>query len=690
MSSDHSLALQTTSENKKSSRLAWSLAGLAIVVVFIAVGMGIYYINAGGDRASIVFHAGLSPFITVAYAIVGALVASRQPKNPIGWIFLAVGLFSALTGLTTAYTDLASIQTGGADFLGANLVKSLNNWLWMPTIFLPTIFVFLLFPDGRLLSPRWRIILWSAALGLLMTVVGIALHPGPLESWDVGPNPYGLPALVDILEIMINLGQFLLLIGFVGAIISFALRFRRSQGVERQQMKWLVYALGLMLVGIVIGSAMTFFLPESEFVNELLITMTGLAVLAIAVAASVAILRYRLYDIDLVINRTLVYGGLTVGIIFLYILVVGGLSLIFQTRGNLLIGLIATGTVALLFHPLHVRLQRAVNRFMYGDRDEPFDVMANLGRQLENTFEPEMVYPTIVKTVAQTLKLPYAAIAIKKGEGFEVVELFGQKKFDPQTYSLTYQGEVIGQLLVDRRGPDEEFSEADERLLRTIARQAGTAVHAVQLTADLQRSRQQLVTAQEEERRRLRRDLHDGLGPALASVVWQTDSARDLVYTNPDETAQLLDSSIEQAQTALSDIRRLVYGLRPPALDELGLVGALRQEAQNHHQVAITVDGPDPLPQLPAAVEVAAYRIAREAITNAAGHGQAQNCSVDLQVEDGLSLTVNDDGVGLPEPVTLGVGLVSMRERAAELGGTCTIGPRPEGGAVVEAFLPLE
>ena len=352
MSTDHSLTAQTTSENKTPGRLAWSLAGLAIIGVVLALGMGIYYFNAGGDRGSILFHAGLTPFVTVAYVIVGALVASRQPRNPIGWIFITVGLFSALNGLTAVYIDLVSIQTGGEDFLGVKLVKSLNNWLWVPTVFLPTIFVFLLFPDGRLLSPRWRIILWSASLGLLMTIAAIALHPGPLESWDVDPNPYGVSALAGILEIMIFLGQILLGIGFVGAIIAFVLRFRRSRGVERQQMKWLVYALALMMVGIVIGSIITFLLPESEFVNELLIVMTSLAVLAIAVAASIAILRYRLYDIDLVINRTLVYGGLTAGIVFLYILVVGSLSLIFQTQGNLLIGLIATGAVALLFHPV--------------------------------------------------------------------------------------------------------------------------------------------------------------------------------------------------------------------------------------------------------------------------------------------------------------------------------------------------
>lgn len=688
--SNQSQVASTTSKGRTTGWLAWSLALVAIIGVVGAIGMGIYYTSAGGDASSIVFHAGLMPFITAAYVIVGALVASRQPQNPIGWIFIAVGLFSSLNAFTVAYNVLATFQTGGDDFLGAQLFKSINNWLWMPTVFLPTIFVFLLFPDGRLLSPRWRIIFWSAVLGLAMTIMVAALHPGPLDSWGIGPNPYGVPALVNILAIMNSLGGLLLMIGFGGAIVAFFLRFRRSRGIEREQMKWLVYVLALMLVGIVIGSIIAYSLPDSALANELLIVMTSLAVLAIAVAASIAILRYRLYDIDLVINRTLVYGGLTAGIVLLYILVVGGLSLLFQTQGNLAIGLVATGTVALLFHPLQVRLQRAVNRFMYGERDEPFEVMANLGRRLENTFEPEMVYPTIVETVAQTLKLPYVAIAIRQEDQFRIVESFGQNGHKTQAYPLTHHGEVLGQLQVAPRGSGEHFSEADERLLRTIARQAGTAVHAVQLTADLQRSRQQLVTAREEERRRLRRDLHDGLGPVLASVVWQSDSARDQVLANPEETIRLLDSSIEQAQTALADIRRLVYGLRPPALDELGLVGALRQEAQNHRQVAITVESPEPLPQLPAAVEVAAYRIVSEAINNAAGHGQAKHCSVDLQVEDGLSLTVNDDGIGLPEQLTPGIGLVSMRERAAELGGTCTIGSRPEGGAVVEAYLPLE
>lgn len=216
-----------------------------------------------------------------------------------------------------------------------------------------------------------------------------------------------------------------------------------------------------------------------------------------------------------------------------------------------------------------------------------------------------------------------------------------------------------------------------------------------QLTIELQRSRQNLVTAREEERLRLRRDLHDGLGPALASVLWQVDSARDIVPTNPSEAVQLLESSINQARGALADIRRLVYGLRPSALDELGLIGALEQATRQHQQISVTIDAVDPFPALPAAAEVAAYRIVQEALKNAIEHGKARNYLVCLALGGGpvsgsLCLTIQDDGLGLPEVVTPGVGLVSMRERAEELGGTFKIRPRRLGGTEIEVCLPLE
>jgi signal transduction histidine kinase len=216
------------------------------------------------------------------------------------------------------------------------------------------------------------------------------------------------------------------------------------------------------------------------------------------------------------------------------------------------------------------------------------------------------------------------------------------------------------------------------------------AVHAVQLSEDLQRSRERLVVAREEERRRIRRDLHDGLGPALAWLAMQADGARGWTHADPDRADEALADITARAQAALQDIRRLVYDLRPPALDELGLVGALRQSAANSpNGLSIDVDAPERLPGLSAAVEVAAYRIAQEALNNVARHSRAQNCSVTISASNELRLEISDDGVGLPSDVRAGVGLISMRERAAELGGSCVIESERGRGTRVIATLPL-
>jgi signal transduction histidine kinase len=267
---------------------------------------------------------------------------------------------------------------------------------------------------------------------------------------------------------------------------------------------------------------------------------------------------------------------------------------------------------------------------------------------------------------------------------------------DPNTYPLTYQGELVGELQVGRRAPDEPFSAADERVLGSIARQAGAAVHAVQLMADLQQSRQQLVAAREEERRRLRRDLHDGLGPQLASQALTIDAIYRLLARDPERARALLQELKAQSRAAIQDIRRLVYDLRPPTLDEYGLVGALRESAAAASQNALrfTVLAPDLFPPLPAAVEVAAYRVAQEAMTNVIRHAGATTCTLRLSLKASrqpavLRLEVVDDGQGLPSDLRPGVGLQSMRERAAELGGSCQIGANPAGGVTLVAEFPL-
>ena len=415
--------------------------------------------------------------------------------------------------------------------------------------------------------------------------------------------------------------------------------------------------------------------------------------LLIPLSIGVAIVRYRLWDIDIIINRALVYGSLTASVVALYALLVGSLGALLQARGSFPVALLSTGLIAVLFQPLRDRLQRAVNRLMYGERDEPYGVLSRLGRRLEATIEPGAVLPAIVETVAGALKLPHAEIAVRRGDGFETAAAHGTPVGEPIVLPLVYAGETIGQLILSPRAPGEPFTPPDRRLLEDLARSAEVAVHAVSLTNDLQRSRERLVTTREEERRRLRRDLHDGVGPQLAALTLELETARRKLADDPDADALLSDLG-DRARAAVADIRRAVYALRPPALDEFGLVPALRETAAQYAQNGpnVRVNAPEDLPPLPAAVEVAAYRIAGEALTNVARHAGARSCAVRIALDgktDALLLDVSDDGRGIGEDHGAGVGLRSMRERAEELGGACAVGPAPGGGTRVSARLPL-
>jgi len=337
------------------TRLAKSLAVVAIAVACIVFGAGVYFVVTSGDSVKLIWDGLFSLFIAAAYAIVGMLVASRYPRNPIGWIFLTVSWLDILN------LTLGVYRVYGPVIGGTGYIPAIFHDLWMPTTLLPTIFVFLLFPDGRLISQRWRIIFWLAVLGMAGTHFAVALHPGPLPSWGKETNPDGIPGLAGVLNIVLQFTQLFLLTGILGSLAAFVIRIRRAQGIERQQMKWLGYALGLMLLSIIFSSIAWLIWTGNTLMIQLSDLMTYLALLGIAAATSIAILRYRLYDIDVVINRTLVYGALTASIVLIYVLIVGGLGTFFQAQDNLLISLLATGLVAVLFQPLREWLQRRVN-----------------------------------------------------------------------------------------------------------------------------------------------------------------------------------------------------------------------------------------------------------------------------------------------------------------------------------------
>ncbi len=685
--------------------LAWSIAALSVALVVIDLAINILagvQSHGQGRLAPDVLSSLYRSMTTITYILVGALVASRHPHNSIGWIFSTAGVLFGLTLLTSDYRMAG--QSGEANLPGIEIAQWLSLWIWIPTTMLPLTFLLLLFPDGHLPSPRWRPIAWSAGLALGLYIIATALHPRPSVDPTPRDNPFGIPGAASLLERLSVVIWPLLVAGTFGALAALVVRFRRSRGVEREQVKWLAYAGVMAILGISVMGAWSAFRPDDLVVYEWTLTAVWAGLSMIAIAAGIAILRHRLYDIDVIINRTLVYGALSAGVIGLYVLLVGALGALFQSSGNLIIALLATGLAAFLIQPLRARLQRSVNRLMYGERDDPYTVLSRLSQQLKTTLAPAAVLPTITQVVAQALKLPYVAIALKQGDEMVVAAEAGDGRWEmgdraahPQSPTpnsqlpLVYQTETVGQLLVAPRAPGETFTPAERRLLEAIALQAGVAAHAVRLTADLQRSRERLITAREEERRRLRRDLHDGLGPQLASLTLTLAAARELLRHDVDAADRLLQELAGHTQAAIADIRRVVYDLRPPALDDLGLVLALREQAAHYRQAGlqIMIDAPDHLPALPAAVEVAAYRIVQEALTNVVRHAQARACTVCLTLGDALIVTIRDDGVGLPPGGRAGVGLTSMRERTAELGGTCQIESVPGQGARIHARLPL-
>lgn len=670
--------------------LAWSTAALSLALTVAGLAGGLLAFFESDSQGWLPPHLWSSLASIVTFALVGALVASRHPRNPIGWICITVAVLTGLTLFAFAYRMAG--QPGYLSLPGIEIARWLDTWLWIPATMLPITFLLLLFPDGRLPSARWRPIGWAAGLGIAGYTLGIALHPRQQIEPNPAPNPFGIPGAAAALDLLVIVANILIAVGAVGSLAALVVRFRRSHGTERAQLKWLAYAAVVTLLGNIAIYAFYAGRPDDPLAFEVMLIGISVMLTAIALAAGLAILRHRLYDIDIVINRTLVYGALTAAVAGVYVLVVGGLGVLVQARGSLALSLLGVGMVAIVVQPVRERLQRAVNRLMYGERDDPYAVLSRLGQRLEATFAPEAVLPTIVETVAQALKLPYVAITLKQDETYTTIAEHGRAAGELLRVPLAYQGETVGQLVLSPRAPGEAFSPADLQLLDDLARQAGVAAFAVGLTIALQRSRERLVTAREEERRRLRRDLHDGLGSQLAALHLRAGTVRTLI---PPELAAAQAGVLElqsEIHAAIGDIRRLVHELRPPALDELGLGGALRSLAAQYRSadgLQVILDAPEQVPPLPAAVEVAAYRIAQEALANVVRHAHARTCQVRFRLADGLHLEIQDDGIGLPAVRQAGVGLRSMRERAEELGGTCAVETVSGSGARVRVHLPL-
>lgn len=598
----------------------------------------------------------------------------RRPDEPATSALLvgASGLFGS-TLVVVAGLPVLALATGGPTLWLFHLATSgvyLAGWGGMVAMAL------LLTPEHPWLRHAPRLVLASAYAGpaavLGLWVVGVVLAV---------PTTTGRFALVSVGASAV------LVVTQLAGIVAGVVGYRSAPTALRARLRLLALS-GAAAVGIGLAG---WVLPELVTGSQLLPPgAIGLAGLPFVVGLAVALRRHRLFDIERLVNRSLVYGIVLAILVAVYAGLVALLAVVLDLSDTVAAAL-AAALAALALAPLRGLASRTVNRLMYGNRDDPARVLNDLGARLQAVLLPGDVLPAAVEAVADSLRVPYVAVDIADAAGaFRTAAERGHPVGPVQETALVHSGETVGRLRVSGRGRDDPLDATDLTLIDALAAQVGPAVQAVRLHEDLVRSRAAVVASREDERRRLRRDLHDGLGPSLAAIRLKAGlAARSAPAGSPTRT--LLDEIGTEVESSIADVRRVVDALRPPALDELGLVGAIRARAASlAGELEFTVAGPDQRPQLPAAVETAAYRIAVEALTNAARHSQAQRCDVEVDVSpDEVTVEVADDGIGLDPARPPHVGLWSMHERAAEVGGRCAVIARPEGGTVVRATLPL-
>jgi two-component system NarL family sensor kinase len=629
---------------------------------------------AGGAGAALAFPLG--------YATIGLVLGLRRPANPIGWLYAASGLVWALVIPFLPWVDQL-VRDHRPLPLAVQLAVAAREVVWAPGRVLGITLPFLLLPDGRLRSRRWRVVAAAAVASVAMAVVGGSLTPGRTDNVPIPvDNPFGLGGVAGTVAMAVTFtGLVLYAVSLVATLVCLVLRFRASRGVERQQLRWV--AAG--------ATVAVFVLMPLPVPGRPPVVLVYVAVLCVPASVAVAVLRYRLWDLDRLISRALVYGLLTAGGIGLYVGVVRLADTLLRQRVGLAGSLLATAVIAVAFAPARDRLQRLADRRLYGERHDPVRAVARLGERLRGTPGGEPGgdgLAEVLRGVCEALRLPFASLHA----GQLQVACVGRPGVPSESVALQHGGQPVGALVVGVRSGEQTLGAADRRVLGLLAAPVAVALHAVLLSQELQRSRERLVAAREEERRRLRRDLHDGLGPTLTAVTLKADAARSALATQPDRTEALLAGLRADAKQAIGDLRRVIYDLRPAALDELGLLGALREQVDrfDRDRVATTLQVPAVLPPLPAAVEVATLRIVTEALTNIARHAHARHATITLAVDGELCIEVRDDGAtGAEQAWRPGVGLQSMAERAAEVGGTLQAGPTPTGGRV-QASLPLE
>jgi signal transduction histidine kinase len=620
--------------------------------------------------------------------LVGALMVTAGRLGPgarlLALVLVVAGLASAGAALTTALAMTADTAT-----VQARLWSQLQSFLWVPG-FLPLLtLVPLLYPDGLLPGRLWRCAAGTSVAGIVLLSAGVAAYDESLPGRVLVPKLFTAPTVALVLTVA---AVPLLVPSVLAALAAPVVRLRAADGLARAQVVVLLGAAAALLVVTLLQGL----LPAPVDV----LTQAA-AVVLLPLAIGVAVTRHRLYDLDLAVCRALVVTSLTVCLVGAYLSVFAVVQAVAQDR-HVLSAALAAGATGAVIQPLGRHVAAGVDRLYFGHRAEPYVVTSHLAARLTGAGPDLAEVPALVcSTVVGDLRLRGARLWLGTDAGPTLAATSGQVdapdplsgSWSPQRFPLRHRGTTVGHLEVSPRDGEQRLHERDLVVLRGVADQAAPAVAALQLHQALQRSREALVAARESERRRLRQELHDGLGAALAGLRLQVETAQEL--TADPRAATLLASASAGVATAVAEVRTLCEGLRPAGLDDLGLPRALAALAARTEGPGLVVDvRVDERLDLDPAVEVALFRIAAEALANVGRHSRARRACLEVRAGQRVELLVRDDGVGL-DPTAgsttagSGLGLASMRQRAEEVGGRLRVAGDPGRGTVLEATLPL-
>ena len=683
-------------------RWPWALWGLTVLLI-----VGTFRLAALNDSFSEdPFFLSVAIVMIVGYTTLGALIATRTDRNPIGWLLMLIGAGFLLGGFTDEYLRYAVPR--GADGSFVDLFAWLTNWVFAFVAF-PIPWILLLFPDGKLPTPRWRPVAIAILALEVFLFIGLILSPGPIDADFPGPlpmNPTGIPALEGFLDVALPIAGFALLALGLSTVAALILRFRRSVGEERQQMRWFVAAVALGTVLLIAAFVTGWGLGPNETtpLNDL-IFFVFFTILAIGLpgACAIAILRYRLYELDLVVKKTVLYAVVAlvlIAIFFVFAVLVGRAFI--EANPLAILGSIAIG---LLFWPVVRLARRIADRVVYGGRATPYEVLSEFSGRVGGSYASEDVLPRMARILADAVgarravvwlhvgvELRPAGIAPTDVDPPSAVRLRGEglpplPDADASSEVLD-QGELLGALSVSMPANDP-MNPAKERLIGDLASQAGLVLRNVRLIEELRASRQRLVAAQDQERRRLERNIHDGAQQQLVALTVKLRLLQQLTERDPTKAREIAEQLQSEATSALDDLRDLARGIYPPLLADQGLEAALDAQARKS-MVPVSVECGE-LGRFPQDIEAAVYFSCLEALTNVAKYAEATQVRISLARSDGvLTFAVADDGVGFdPTAVTLGTGLQGIADRIDALGGSLDVASAGGTGTVISGIVPI-